>query len=337
MRMTDYLVDRVSAIITYFIAALLSGALFWMIDIRSEFILLAELLWGIAFWGNLLWDFWRRKQYYRKLWDLFDRLDDKTLLPELLEEPTFLDGKLVYQILSHTDKFMADRIAQADATNREYREYIEMWIHEVKTPITSAHLITENEKNLTTTRIDDELRKIDHYVEQALYYARSTALEKDFKPEKTTLKELVHGALKSYSKQIIQAGGVPEFENLDIAVLADKKWCSFVIGQLIANSVKYKKDDLRLNFRGGIYESGCYLVISDNGIGISKADLPRIFEKGFTGENGRKYTKSTGIGLYLCRKLCQKMNMDISAESVAGNGTAIKITFPKGNFYFEQA
>jgi signal transduction histidine kinase len=151
------------------------------------------------------------------------------------------------------------------------------------------------------------------------------------------LKTLVHGAVKSYSKQIIQANGVPEFENLDISLYADKKWCVFIIGQIIANSVKYCTGSLRLKFTGGTYEKGCYLLISDNGKGISEADLPRIFEKGFTGETGRCFTKSTGIGLYLCRKLCQKMNMDITAESAPGNGTTIKITFPKGNFYFEQA
>ena len=310
MKITNYLSDRLFSVIAYLVSALLTGALLWLAEVRGEFIFLVEL---------------------------FDQLDNKTLLTELLDAPTFLDAKMIYQVLSHTNKFMNDCIVQADTTNQEYREYIEMWIHEVKTPITSAHLMVENDKNTTTLRIDDELHKIEHYVEQALFYARSTALEKDFKVEKTTLKQLVHEAVKSYSKQIIQANGVPVFENLDITLAADSKWCIFIIGQIIANSVKYRKGNLKLTFRGGTYEKGCYLLISDNGIGISETDLPRIFEKGFTGENGRKYTKSTGIGLYLCQKLCSKMNMDISAESIPGNGTTIKITFPKGNFYFEQA
>ena len=203
-----------------------------------------------------------------------------------------------------------------------------MWVHEVKTPITSAHLIIENDKNISTIRIDDELNKIDHFVEQALFYARSTALEKDFKIEKTTMKTLVLEALKGYSKQIIGVRGRPVFVNLDIPVFADRKWCVFIIGQIIANSVKYAKGDLILTFEGSSFENGRSLLISDNGIGIAEADLQRIFDKGFTGENGRNIRKSTGIGLYLCRKLCRKMNMEISAASSSENGTTIKIIFP---------
>lgn len=264
---------------------------------------------------------------------LFDGLDDKTLLAELVEKPGFLDGKLLYQILRLSNKYMNDKLAEAGATNQEYREYIEMWVHEIKTPITSAHLIIENDKNISTIRIDDELNKIDHFVEQALFYARSTTLEKDFKIEKTTLKTLVQEALKSYSKQIIEAHGRPIFENLDIPVFADRKWCIFIIGQIIANSVKYAKENLILTFEGSSFDNGCSLSISDNGIGITEADIPRIFDKGFTGENGRKFGKSTGIGLYLCWKLCRKMNMEISVASSLENGTTVKIMFPKENLY----
>lgn len=333
MKITEYLADKLFSIAACLIAVAFTGWIFWMAEVRAEFIILAESVFCAAFLASFLWDFNRKQKYYNELWNLFDGLDDKTLLAELVKNPMFLDGKLVYQIIKSTNKFMNDRISEADAANHEYREYIEMWIHEVKTPITSARLIVENDKNETTLRIDNELSKIGHFVEQALFYARSTALEKDFKLEKITLRELVHETLKSYSKQIIGVGGVPEFENLDISVFADRKWCVFIIGQIVANSVKYHKGNLRLSFSGGTYENGCFLLISDNGIGIAEADLSRIFDKGFTGENGRKYMKSTGIGLYLCRKLCEKMNMGISAESKQGNGTVIKITFPKGNFY----
>ncbi len=333
MKITEYLEDRLFSMTACLIAVIFTSWIFWMAEVRTEFIILAESVFSATFLASFLWDFHRKEKYYNELWSLFDGLDDKTLLAELMENPSFFDGKLVYQILKSANKYMNDRIAEADAANHEYREYIEMWIHEVKTPITSAHLMIENDKNATTLRLDKELSKIEHFVEQALFYARSTTLEKDFKLEKVTLKELVHEALKSYSKQMIGVNGVPEFENLEITVFADRKWCVFIIGQIIANSVKYHRGNLRLSFRGGTYENGCFLLISDNGIGIAEADLPRIFDKGFTGENGRKYTKSTGIGLYLCRKLCVKMNMGISAKSVWESGTEMKITFPKGNFY----
>ena len=316
MKRTDYILDRMFSIVMFLTAVLFSAGLLWLMGLRYEFILYIEILFGGSFLAALLWDYARKRKYYCRLMALFDGLDDKTLLAELVEKPGFLDGKLLYQILRLSDKYMNDKLAEAQAANQEYREYIEMWVHEVKTPITSAHLIIENDKNISTIRIDDELNKIDHFVEQALFYARSTALEKDFKIEKTTMKTLVLEALKSDSKQIIGVRGRPVFVNLDI------------LGQIIANSVKYAKGDLILTFEGSTFENGCSLLISDNGIGIAEADLPRIFDKGFTGENGRNLRKSTGIGLYLCRKLCRKMNMEISAAGSSENGTTMKIIFP---------
>lgn len=141
-----------------------------------------------------------------------------------------------------------------------------------------------NEKNPTTLRIDDELRKIDAYVEQVLYYARSTDVEKDFKVEKTTLQALVYAALKTYSKPLIQAGGKPVLKELDIPVAADSKSCTFVIGQILSNAIKYRKDNLQVEFSARAEKNTVSLFISDNGIGISAADLPRVFDKGFTGE-----------------------------------------------------
>lgn len=337
MRIADYLWDKLFSIITFLTASFLSAVLLWIIELRTEFILFFELLFWTAFIASLVRDFLRKRRYYERFWALFDRLDDKTLLAEILDIPAFYDGKVLCQIIRHTNKYMNDRLAMAETINQEYREYVEMWVHEVKTPITSVHLMIENDKNITTLRIDDELRKIERFVEQALFYARSTALEKDFKVEKTTLKALVHEAIKTYSKPIIQANGQIHLQNMDVPVSADSKWCVFVIGQVIANSVKYRSGDLQLTFTSGTYEGGCYLLITDNGIGIPESDLPRIFDKGFTGENGRIYTKSTGIGLYLCKKLCQKMNMDILVDSTIQKGTTVKITFPKGGFYFEQA
>ena len=333
MKLTDYIIDRLFSVVMFLAAVVFSMGLLWLMGLRYEFIIYIEIIFGFSFLAAFIWDYTRKKKYYCGFMALFDGLDDKTLLAELVEKPGFLDGKLLYQILRLSNKYMNDKLAEAGATNQEYREYIEMWLHEIKTPITSAHLIIENDKNISTIRIDDELNKIDHFIEQALFYARSTTLEKDFKIEETTLKPLVQEALKSYSKQIIDAHGRPVFENLDIPVFADRKWCVFIIGQIIANSVKYAKENLILTFEGSSFDNGCSLSISDNGIGITEADILRIFDKGFTGENGRKFGKSTGIGLYLCRKLCHKMNMEISAASSFENGTTVKITFPKENLY----
>ena len=177
--------------------------------------------------------------------------------------------------------------------------------------------------------VKEELSRIDGYVEQALYYARSTNLEKDYMIREINLDNLVKETVKKYSKQLIAAKATPCFDNLAQTVYGDPKWLEFILGQLIANSIKYKKDTLRLTFSACEEQNHVLLSISDNGVGIPENELSRIFEKGFTGTNGRSYTKSTGIGLYLCRKLCNKMHLSISASSASGQGTTIQITFPK--------
>lgn len=200
---------------------------------------------------------------------------------------------------------------------------------EKKHYISCIDLICENNKGEMASGVKEELSRIDGYVEQALYYARSTNLEKDYMIREINLDNLVKETVKKYSKQLIAAKATPCFDNLAQTVYGDPKWLEFILGQLIANSIKYKKDTLRLTFSACEEQNHVLLSISDNGVGIPENELSRIFEKGFTGTNGRSYTKSTGIGLYLCRKLCNKMHLSISASSASGQGTTIQITFPK--------
>lgn len=333
MRFRRYIRDKTPQIMLLLGAVFLSALFLWLLDIRRLFILFFEMLFIMAFFAGLLLDFYKRYQYYNELIKNFESLDEKTLFSEIAERAAFTDGEILYDIISQTDKYMNDKIEDYAYAGREYREYIEMWVHEIKTPITSASLMIENDKNITTLNIKDELMKIDGFVKQALYYARSTTLEKDFKVESSSLNEIVISAVKQYSKPIIQAYGHVYFENLDNKVYADKKWCTFIIGQLIANSVKYRCDDLQIHFSSRNYKNGVILSIRDNGVGIPEEDITRIFDKGFTGENGRHYNKSTGIGLYLCKKLCLKMNMDISVSSKKNEGTIMNIYFPKNSLF----
>ena len=310
MRLSEYLLDRIFSLICMLVSALLLFGLLWLIETPATFILFAETILMAAYISALVYDFFRKRSYYNLLLKMMEQMEEKSLLGELLTQPHFLEGQILVDILRRCNKYQNDQISNAKQASREYREYIDSWIHEIKTPITSARLMIENEKNPTTLRIDDELRKIDTYVEQVLYYARSTDVEKDFKVEKTTLQSLVHAALKTYSKPLIQAGGKPVLNDLDIPIVADSKSCTFVIGQIISNAIKYR-------------------------IGISAADLPRVFDKGFTGENGRRYSKSTGIGLYLSQKLCKKMNIVLSVSNDPGQGTTVTMVFPTESYLKE--
>mgnify|MGYP005769523975 FL=1 len=328
MKFSGYITDRIVSFVCFVISEGLVFGLLWLVEVPMVFIIFTGIIFLLFFLFSLIWDYHRRSGYYKRLLQLLDQLDEKTLLMEIAERPGFLDAKIVSYILKQNNKYQNDKIAEMQKQSRDYRDFLDTWVHEIKTPITSARLIIENEKNPTTLKIEDELRKIDNFVELVLYYARSSDVEKDFKVENTTLKALVSTALKTYSKPIIQAGGRIHMEGMDIPVCADSKSCSFIIGQVISNAIKYRQEEFRLEFRSQVQKNRIALLIHDNGIGISRADLSRVFDKGFTGENGRRFPKSTGIGLYLCKKLCDRMNIAISISSEKGQGTTVALYFP---------
>ena len=129
MKLTDYIIDRLFSVVMFLVAVIFSMGLLWLMGLRYEFIIYIEIIFGFSFLAAFVWDYTRKKKYYCGFMALFDGLDDKTLLAELAEKPGFLDGKLLYQILRLSNKYMNDKLAEAGATNQEYREYIEMWVH----------------------------------------------------------------------------------------------------------------------------------------------------------------------------------------------------------------
>ena len=286
--------------------------------------------------GTLIYEYLVRSRYYRGLNKTLESMEQKQYIASLLEEPDFAEAEILCQILKQVTKAMNDEIASYKISQDEYREYIETWIHEIKIPISCIDLMCKNNRNEITKKISEETVRVDSYIEQALYYARSTNVASDYSIKRLSLDSLVKTALKKHSKQLIGCGAQVTLDNLDYTVYADEKWLDFIIGQVIANSIKYKKDGLTLCFFADENQENIVLSMGDNGTGISENDLGRVFEKGFTGENGRAFAKSTGIGLYLCRELCKKMYLGIEVQSREGQGTTIKIIFPKDRQSFLQ-
>jgi len=277
----------------------------------------------------LLYEFVKKKEFYDNVvWNL-QRLDKKYLLFEMLDKPSFLEGEILYETLRQTSKSMNDEIAAFRQSSEDYREFIETWVHEIKTPIAAARLIALNHPGEAVSAMDTELSKIDGFVEQALFYSRSNTLEKDYIIKEINLSDLVKKSVKKYSKSLIESKFSIEFDNLETTVYSDGKWLDFILGQLISNAVKYRGQKPKLRFYADCMENRIVLTVFDNGIGIDEKDLKRVFDKGFTGENGRKYTKSTGLGLYLCQKLCSKMGLGIAVSSEIGQWTKVQIIFPK--------
>ena len=195
-------------------------------------------------------------------------------------------------------------------------------------------MIIQNNKSAVTKSIGEELDKVENYIEQALFYARSNAVEKDYIITKSNLKEIVNGAILKNKTNLLNKMVALELKDLEQEVYTDNKWAIFIINQIIQNSVKYlKEQDKKIEIFAKPKNDKVILYIKDNGIGIKKGEITRVFEKGFTGENGRIIgKKSTGIGLYLCKKLCDKLGLAIELNSEKDVGTEVRIIFPKNSY-----
>ena len=266
--------------------------------------------------------------------DKLEDLKEKYLIAEIIETSNFSESKILKEILQETGKSMLENVNKYKHLTEDYKEYIELWIHEVKIPIATGKMIIENNKNEVTESIDEELDKIENYIEQALFYARSNVPEKDYYVKKQNLKEIVNTAILKNKRSLLQNKVKLNLHELDGLIYTDSKWCTFIINQIIQNAVKYSKSSNKeIEMFGINNKENTILCIKDNGIGIKKGEITRVFEKGFTGTNGRKVgQKSTGMGLYLCKKLCNKLGLRIELDSEENIGTEIRIAFPKSSF-----
>lgn len=278
-------------------------------------------------------DYARIRRFLMEIRQNVDEIDEKYLVADLLAKPEISEEEIICDILKTMELSMAGRVSDYRRRSEEYKEYVETWVHEVKIPISTARMIIENHRSdsVEESGIMDEVERISTYVEQALFYARSEAVEKDYYVKSLNLSEVVGSALTARKKSLISMKASIDMTGLEDApgVLSDGKWLTFILGQIIDNSIKYAKADEKLSLIFFVREDEGRrsLVIKDNGIGMKEEEIDRAFEKGFTGTNGRIGKASTGIGLYLCKKLCLRLGHDINLESKLGEGTSVIITF----------
>ena len=194
-------------------------------------------------------------------------------------------------------------------------------------------LICENNRCSFTRELLAELENINRFTEQALYYARSEHTEKDYSIREISLNDAIHGAIADNKYLLRQNNVTVIVDDAEHSVYSDDKWVRFILDQIIGNAVKYRAGQPVLHFYSKNENDRIILSVEDNGIGIPESDLPRIFEKGFTGQNGRTIHSSTGIGLYLCKRLCDKLGIGISAYS-DGKGTTVSLSFHINDFVY---
>lgn len=333
MSLKDYLKNR-AGIINLNILALIVLSIF-LLSIGNEIkaIVIIVLLWIAILFICFIVAYKKLKDYLELIESSVSNIDKKYLISEVLEVPPFIEAEPYYYLLKKSSKSMREEINKERLRLKEYKEYIEQWIHEVKTPISLIKLIEENNRTATSSSILMQLEEIDRYVDQALFYARSEDVDKDYLVKEISLEYCINNVITRNKQGFIFNNIDIDIYNIDKTVYCDSKWLEFILNQIIVNAIKYRNHK---NPKVKVYvidiKNGIKLVVEDNGIGVPPDEIERVFQKGFTGNIGRLNSKSTGIGLYLCKKLCDKLGLLIDIESEINNYTKVNITFPIGSF-----
>ncbi len=336
MKFKDFIEEKIIQIILLIFALATIEIFLIMYEFAIFIKIYIPIIIFIMYFTGLLIEYLQKNEYYSNINNILDELEDKYLITEIINEPYFIEGKILEDILIQVNKSMIENVNKYKYLQEDYKEYIELWIHEIKIPLATSKMIIENNKSKVTENIDEELDKIENYIEQALFYARSNAVEKDYYIKKIKLQEIVNESIKRNKNILIEEKVILNLHDLENEVNTDNKWVTFILNQIIQNSVKYRKKDvnLQLDIYSEKQKENVILYIKDNGIGIKEGEINRIFEKGFTGANGRiSNKKSTGIGLYLCKNLCDKLGISIHGSSKEIEGTEISLIFPNSSFY----
>ena len=324
----DYIKYRRTYFIFYFIVIILFPFIHFFQRLPMESILYSCFLITFLF---ILWIMTDGYFFYNKKKKIKSVLENISCDIQDLPEPLNSIEADYQKIIEALYKLLNDHIQSMEHAHSDQIEYYTMWVHQIKTPISVIRLALQSREAVDNLMIiDQELFKIEQYVEMALQYIKINQLSSDLVIRKYDLKSIVNSSVKKYASLFIYKKLFIDIRNFEQMVLTDSKWLSFIIEQLLSNAVKYTN-------KGGIkiYMEGQALVIEDSGIGIHKEDMERIFEKGYTGYNGRLDKKASGIGLYLVKKVSDALAVKVTIQSEVSVGTKAFLIFPKEEPNFE--
>ena len=337
MNLQQFLQEKIPYLLGSFSFLLLCGIMIWAF-LPEKWVTVLILF--ISFWiilqlPFLIFEYVRKRRFYNDMFTRLSQLDNKNYIGEMFSSADFLDARMLEEIIRICNKSYLDDLSDYKSARENYREYIELWIHEIKTPLAWGMLSLENAQAELRPESFDMLsgayEEIEHKVQQVLYYSRSNSVEKDFQLGAINLSDLCRAAAKERSRLLISHQAALSFSNLDRTVYSDNKWLLFILGQLVDNAVKYRSDvPLLVTFDSYRTDHHTILRITDNGIGIPPAERPHVFEKGFTGSHGHYAEKSTGMGLYICQKLSRKLGIELCAADPGSTerGAVFEICFP---------
>lgn len=294
----------------------------------------------IIFFGAVygIYDYIRYKKRCLKLADIIIDAGERDYH---LPNADCLMEVLYQKMVSEEEREKRQLITEYDEKKKDMADYYTMWIHQIKTPIAAMRLLLEDQDETACKfagqQAFEELFKIEQYAEMALHFARLDSLSSDLLIKKYDVYEIIKQAVKKYAILFIGSGLSFSMEEFSCVTVTDEKWLSFVIEQILSNALKYTQTGgisvYGANHKGEKQtDEAAYVVIEDTGIGIREEDIPRIFERGFTGYNGRMDKKSTGIGLYLCNQIMNRLSHTIQVESQMGKGTKVILGFVQNPF-----
>lgn len=334
MKISRYFKDKIIYILPFIVAWILTLLLLIAFKVDKSCVVVILGIWFLLYVVIFVVDFFRKNDFYKNLNKNIEELDKSYLVLETLNKPGFYEGELLYEALYEIDKSMIENVNQLGYQVKDFKEYIEMWIHEVKIPLSALALIVHNHKSDFDKKTIEQIERINSYVEQVLYYTRSENAEKDYQISEVNIAKVVKKVALKNKDYLLENQIDFITEELNVNVLSDAKWIEFILNQIVNNSIKYRKDkDSYIKIYSECSDKSVRIFVEDNGIGILKSDIGRVFEKSFTGYNGRIKSKSTGMGLFIAQKLCRKLEHKISIESEVNEFTRVCITFVNNNYY----
>lgn len=335
MNFLKYLKDKLYEIVLSLIALSILLLIFFAFKVDNRVIMSSSFVLGLLFISIFLIDYLRKKKFYTDLLSNIEVLDKSYLVLETLVKPEFYEGELLYQALYEINKSMSENVNKITEQWHDFKNYIEMWIHEVKIPLATLILISNNHKDKFDKKAQTQLKRLEDYVDQVLYYARCENAEKDYLIKEIDLSKVIKNVGLKNMDDLLENKIDYNVDNVNIKVLTDSKWLEFILGQVINNSIKYKKDidDSYIKISVKDEKNKITLIVEDNGMGIKESDLKQVFDKTFTGENGRAKGKATGMGLFIAKNMCEKLGHRIEIESTLNKYTRVYISFAKDKYY----
>jgi len=312
----SYIKDRSLCILFVFLTMIVFSSVYFVYDIELEAILYAVFLMMLVLIVLIIVDFYH---YYEKHFVLSQLKETIHFIDDFQLKKNSLHDKDYQLLIDCLRKQNIEHVAHIEKLSKDMEDYFTLWAHQMKLPIAAMKLLLETEKVPDKKLLQSELLRINQYSDMVLAYLRMKNSENDYVFGYYPLDDMIRQAIRKFSGEFIRKKIKVEFQETNQTVLTDEKWLTFVLEQIISNALKYTNKGSLFIYSTQHHQ----LIIEDTGIGIDSADLPRVFEKGYTGLNGRIDKKATGIGLYLCKNIMEKLSHEIEIQSQINQGTQV--------------